>query len=113
MVQCGHKDSCKWAQEAEERDPETTAGRISPCLKVVGVRAGGAAPLPSHLAGQKGCTSILKGRTPTGIHASTQAGGEWVPDSRQAPPQEERPAGMSAPGNWGWRQEGNMVCRGQ
>ena len=24
-------------------------------------------------------------------------GGEWVPDSRQAPPQEERPAGMSAP----------------
>lgn len=32
-----------------------------------------------------------------GFMPAPRQGGEWVPDSRQAPPQEERPAGMSAP----------------
>ena len=31
-----------------------------------------------------------------GFMPAPRHGGEWVPDSRQAPPQEERPAGMSA-----------------
>lgn len=104
MVQCGHKDSCKWAQEAEKRDPETAAGRISPCLKVVGVKNRGAAPYCPHISlARRGRTSTHKtvphkgvGR-PQGFMPATRQGGEWVPDSCQAPPQEERPAGMSAP----------------
>ena len=89
MVQCGHKDSCKWAQEAEERDPETAAGRISPCLKVVGVKNRGAAPYCPHISlARRGRTSTHKtvphkgvGR-PQGFMPATRQGGEWVPSNR-------------------------------